>query len=196
MRIRTQHFWSMLIRIWWPKIGKNLQLRKFIFFWSTIGIYSSLGLHIGRPSYKRSLYPSKENIPQFKLEISVCPSGSGYGSSRLKLMRIHTNPDPKHCFFLAKNIRKLLIFSTGKEKSEPIHKDYGTFYPKIVNKISILCICYPRSGKSPFRIPGQKGPGSATLHIRISNASQANQDQLPFYPPDRQLTGGNLKRIH
>ncbi len=80
------------------KLGKTYSWENLYFFLSTTGIYSSQGLHKGRPSNKKSLYPSKENIPQFKLEISVSPSGSGYGSSRLKLMRIHTNPDPKHFF--------------------------------------------------------------------------------------------------
>jgi hypothetical protein len=32
-------------------------------------IYLSLGLHKGRPSYKRGLQPSKENIQHFKNEI-------------------------------------------------------------------------------------------------------------------------------
>jgi len=35
---------------------------KFIFFKSKVAIYLSLGLHKGRPSYRRSLQPSKENI--------------------------------------------------------------------------------------------------------------------------------------
>ncbi len=35
-----------------------------MFFWSKIAIYLSLGLHKGRPSYRRSLQPSK-NIQHF-----------------------------------------------------------------------------------------------------------------------------------
>jgi hypothetical protein len=51
----------------WPKIEKNLRLNIFLlFFWSKIGIYLSLGLHKGRPSFRRSLQPSKENIQHFK----------------------------------------------------------------------------------------------------------------------------------
>jgi hypothetical protein len=38
---------------------KNLQLTKIC---SQIAIYLSPGLHKGRPSYRRSLQPSKENI--------------------------------------------------------------------------------------------------------------------------------------
>ncbi len=48
-----------------PKIGKNLQLKKKILWAKTI-IYLSLGLHKGRPSYKRSLQLSKKNIQHFK----------------------------------------------------------------------------------------------------------------------------------
>jgi hypothetical protein len=51
---------------------KNLRRKKtakkfvYIFFLSKIAIYLSLGLHKGRPSYRRSLQPSKENIQHFK----------------------------------------------------------------------------------------------------------------------------------
>jgi hypothetical protein len=47
---------------WWPKIEKDLQLKKN---WSKTS-YLSLGLHKGRPSYRRSLQLSKENIQHFK----------------------------------------------------------------------------------------------------------------------------------
>jgi hypothetical protein len=40
---------------------KNLQLKNISFFISKIAIYFSLGLHRGRPNYRRSLQPSKEN---------------------------------------------------------------------------------------------------------------------------------------
>jgi hypothetical protein len=76
--------------------------------------YWSLGLHKGRPSYRRSLQPSKENIQHFKIWKfctffyffvgHFCPPGSGSGSAiwmriririqQLKLMRIHVAPDP------------------------------------------------------------------------------------------------------
>ncbi len=48
------------------KLGKITAKKNFIFFWSKIAIYLSLGLHIGRPSHRRSLQPSKENIQHFK----------------------------------------------------------------------------------------------------------------------------------
>ncbi len=41
--------------------------KKIIFIWSNIAFYLSLGLHKGRPSYMRSLHPSKENISHFKI---------------------------------------------------------------------------------------------------------------------------------
>jgi hypothetical protein len=55
MRIRIQ------IRGFDDKTGKNLQMEKK-FFLSKIEIYLSLSLDKGRPSYKRSLHPSKEKI--------------------------------------------------------------------------------------------------------------------------------------
>ncbi len=51
---------------WWPKMGKNLSEKKFVFFWSKIAFYLSLGFRNGRPSYRRSLQPSKENIQHFR----------------------------------------------------------------------------------------------------------------------------------
>ncbi len=46
-------------RVWWPKVEKNVQLEiQFLFSWSKIVIYLSLGLHKGRQSYRRSLQPS------------------------------------------------------------------------------------------------------------------------------------------
>ncbi len=52
---------------WWPKIEKNLQLKKKLdMLLKKIAIWSSLGLHKGRTSYSRSLQPSKKNIQHFK----------------------------------------------------------------------------------------------------------------------------------
>jgi hypothetical protein len=46
---------------------KNLQLENiFNFYDQKIAIYLSLGLNKGRPSYRRSLQPSKENIKHFR----------------------------------------------------------------------------------------------------------------------------------
>ncbi len=48
----------------WLKTEEKIQLTNFlnIFLWSKIVICLSLGLHKGRPSYRRSLHPPKENI--------------------------------------------------------------------------------------------------------------------------------------
>ncbi len=49
------------------KLEKNLQLKKQLnFFWAQTRIYPFLSLHKGRPSYKRSYHPSKENIQHSK----------------------------------------------------------------------------------------------------------------------------------
>ncbi len=65
--IRIQHFRLNTDPdpgFWWPKIEKNLQLK--FFFWSKTTIYLILGLHKRRPSFRRSLQPSKANIKHFK----------------------------------------------------------------------------------------------------------------------------------
>jgi hypothetical protein len=76
-------------RVWWSKIGKNLQLEIwFLFFWSKLAIYLSLGLHKGRLSYRRSLQSSKENIQHFK-RWKFCPFSIFLGHFAL------LDPDPQ-----------------------------------------------------------------------------------------------------
>ncbi len=54
-------------RVRWPKMQKNTDKKKnVIFFWSKIAVHLSLGLHEGRPSYRRSFQSLKENIQHFK----------------------------------------------------------------------------------------------------------------------------------
>ncbi len=65
--IRIQHFRLNTVSdpgFWWPKFIKFTGENKKI--WSKITIYLSLGLHKGRPSYRRTLQLSKENIQHFK----------------------------------------------------------------------------------------------------------------------------------
>jgi hypothetical protein len=63
----------MLIRIRIPRVlmTKNWKKiaaeKKFAIFLIKIAIYLYLVLHKGRPSYSRSLRPSKENIQHFKI---------------------------------------------------------------------------------------------------------------------------------
>ncbi len=81
---------------WWPEMEKITAGKKFKFFWSKIAIFLSHGLHKGRPSYRRSLQPSKKRTSSTsKHEISslspifvgnFCPPGSGL--SRPKSLRI------------------------------------------------------------------------------------------------------------
>jgi hypothetical protein len=47
------------------KNSKNIA-GKILSFFSKIAIYLSIGLLKGRPSYRRRLHPSKENIKHFK----------------------------------------------------------------------------------------------------------------------------------
>jgi hypothetical protein len=47
---------------------KKITAENFVvFFGPKIAIYLSLGLHKGRPGYRRSLQLSKENIQHFKI---------------------------------------------------------------------------------------------------------------------------------
>ncbi len=89
--------WS---RVWWPKIEKYLQF----FFGSKIAIYLSLGLHKGRPSYRKSLQPSKKEHPALQnMKIlyffyfcgTFLPSWIRIWIQQLKFMRIHAVPDPQ-----------------------------------------------------------------------------------------------------
>jgi hypothetical protein len=49
---------------------KILQLQKFLLFWSKILLF--LELHEGRPSYRRSLQPPKENIQHIYFFLFLC----------------------------------------------------------------------------------------------------------------------------
>ncbi len=110
IQIRIQHFlncgsgFRIQIQGWWSKIEKNYKKFNNYFFWSKIAIYLSLGLHKIRPSYRRSLQPSKDkNSILFSIFSGhFSPPGSGFGSAicmwirfqQLKLMRIHADPKP------------------------------------------------------------------------------------------------------
>jgi hypothetical protein len=81
--IRIQHFNWIRIRIQGfddQKLKeKNTAEKLFIFFWSKITIYLSLGLHKGRLSDKRSLKSSKKmKFINFSFFVGhFCTSGSG-----------------------------------------------------------------------------------------------------------------------
>jgi hypothetical protein len=86
---------------WRKKITAEKNL---IYFWSKIAIYLSLGLLKGRPSYRSSLQPSKENIQHLKtLNFSTFFHFCGLLLPFWIRIWIHwpdwirINPDPKHC---------------------------------------------------------------------------------------------------
>ncbi len=70
IRILIQHYKWIRIQIQGfddqKMKGKNTAENFLTLFWSKIAIYLSPGLHKGRPSYRRSLEPSKENNQHFK----------------------------------------------------------------------------------------------------------------------------------
>jgi hypothetical protein len=72
---------------------------------------------------------------------------------------------------VAKNFTELkinLLLTIEEQKLGQFSKDYRTFYPKIVTRLSKIWVWDPGSGKNLSRIPdqGQKGTGS---RIRIRN---------------------------
>ncbi len=75
---------------WWPKIGKNLQLKKnSIFFWSK--------LQQKTPALKRehTALQNMKFLNFFAIFVgNFCPPGSGYGST--DLIESGLNPDLKH----------------------------------------------------------------------------------------------------
>ncbi len=80
------------------KLEKFTAKIKFIFFWSKITIYLSLGPHKGCPSYMRGLHPSKENIQHldktwifFTFVDNFFPPGSGSGFVFPVWIRIQPN---------------------------------------------------------------------------------------------------------
>ncbi len=100
IRIQTLHFRlntdpnpDLMTKNW-----KKFTAEKKKNFWSKTAIYLSLGLNKGRPSYKRSLQLSKENLQHFKtwnfLIFSTfvghfCPPGFGSGFRIRNRIRIH-----------------------------------------------------------------------------------------------------------
>ncbi len=84
------------------KLTKKFVAGKKMLWIKKVAIYLSLRLCKGRPGYRRSLQPSKENIQHFKtwnfstfFSIFVghfCPPGSG----STDLIKSRSNPDPEH----------------------------------------------------------------------------------------------------
>ncbi len=69
IRIWIQHYRQNTYpdpEFWWPKIEKNLQLKKRLYFLIKNCYLPFPRPSKGRPSYRRSLQPSKENIQHFK----------------------------------------------------------------------------------------------------------------------------------
>jgi hypothetical protein len=91
---------------WWQKIGKNYSRKQLVFFLYLKLQFLSLGLHKGRPSYRRSLHPFKENTSHFKTKIFFTfflglfgPPGSGSlfpMRIRIQPTKMIADPDPQH----------------------------------------------------------------------------------------------------
>jgi hypothetical protein len=85
-------------RVWWPNIEK-IYSWKFNFYHleQKLLFFLSLGLHKGRPSYRRSLQPSKENIQYLKpwkfwtFKFYFCVS---FLPSWIRIRNLNADPDP------------------------------------------------------------------------------------------------------
>ncbi len=80
--------WSGSRNLGWIQIRFQSGSRVFFFFKNYGTIYLFLGLHKGRPSYRRSLQPSKENVQYLKHEMSYPVTDP--------LTWLNQDPDPKH----------------------------------------------------------------------------------------------------
>ncbi len=70
--IRIHFKWIWIHAIDDRKLKKKYSRKfLFIFFWSKIAFYLSLGLYKGRPDYRRSLQLSNDNIQHFKSYFSI-----------------------------------------------------------------------------------------------------------------------------
>jgi hypothetical protein len=95
----------------------STEINKLIFFGSKIAIYLTLGHHKGRPSYRRSLQPSKENIQHFKILSltffflgSVLPSWLPF-PMRIRIQRTKINADPCGFGSVSKTLVKIVPFT-------------------------------------------------------------------------------------
>ncbi len=94
----------------WPKLWKNVQLKKY-FCWSKIAIYLSLGHYKGRPSYRRSLQPSKENI---RSDTSKHEISKFFAIIVGHFALLDPNPDTDPLTWLNQDPIRLRIRNTGK----------------------------------------------------------------------------------
>ncbi len=127
-----------------PKIRKNSQLKKkVIFFWS---IYLSLGLHKGRPSYKRRLQLSKEKIQRFKTwNFVIFSTFVGHFCSTDLL-----NPDPLTWLNLdpdSKPWNKVTEYASTFDRSQlSIGREQGKGYsyrkPQFLSVYASVCVCH------------------------------------------------------
>ncbi len=114
IRIKIQHFKvNPDPGYGWPKLEKknaeNLLVKSY--FDKKIVIYLSLGLHKGRPSYRRSLQPSKENIHHFKRWNLLAVS---YFSGSFLSSWIHNTASHSTLkIFAEKRLIEIDIFSVG-----------------------------------------------------------------------------------
>ncbi len=95
--------------------NEKIQVKCFVYFFDQKLQFTSLGLHKGRPSYRSSLQPSKENIQYFKKR-NLLTFFYFCGSFVHSWIRI-VNPDTDPGTTL--NPDSILIHKTGQEDQDP-----------------------------------------------------------------------------
>jgi hypothetical protein len=158
--IRIQSEPRVLMTKNWKKV---YNWKKFLnkFFLSKIAIYLSLGLHKGRPSYRRSLQPSKENQHLKTWNFftflyfcrSLCPPGSGsetnffgsvffwYGSGHSILGWIPTR--------IPSQSGSRVLMTKNWKKITAENKKYNFFYQKTTVYLSLgFHTRFPSNGRS------------------------------------------------
>jgi hypothetical protein len=154
IRIWIQHFKWIRIRIRFD----DQNWRKFLFylfFLSKILIYLSLGLRKGRPSYRRSLQPLKENIQHFKtLYLFLClwvffalldpDPGCKSGCGSRDPIESRSDPDPQH-WFLGRTKMGDQPKRVKEARDWTLSWTWTTWY----QPEEIWLTCYRESGDSP-----------------------------------------------
>jgi hypothetical protein len=129
-------------RVWWPKIEKITAEKKInLFFGPKTTIYLSLGLHKGRPSYRRSLQPSKKNIQHFKTWkfctfFYFCGSFSpSWIRIRIRNLNADPDPDPKPWFFTL-----LQVSQISKMTGSPSTRISCLYLNNCIKKLKYFCV--------------------------------------------------------
>jgi hypothetical protein len=157
IRIQIQRFRQMRIRPSFDDITWKNTAEKFI-------IYLSLGLYKGRPSYRRTLQPSKENIQPFQVpDMKFLHFFLSFRPSLIRIRIPNADPDPAY-----QNQR-------GSGSKTLLNRLHALFrHTTGVKKQCCRSVPYPGSGAFLFG-PGIRGDGKK---IRMRDPGWTSQSFL------------------